>query len=255
MIRRSTCSSSVGPFLRAGRSALAFGVAAPSARVEEAARPSPRALGQVRPAAVVAPQRALLDRDRPLGDGVEQGAVVRDEQQGAGEGLECRLERLAGLEVEVVRRLVEDEEVRARGDDDGEREPPPLPAREHRDRLLLLRVAGEEELAEQVLGLRPGEPGHRDGAVEHRAALVELDVVLGEVGGLDAVAEANDPRVRLALADERLEQGRLARAVRADEGDVLARSITSEPPSSSGLPPAESRSPSISARSGPSAQA
>ena len=65
------------------------------------------------PAAVVGAQLAVLDRERPLGDRVEQRAVVRDEQHGARERVERRLERLAALEVEVVRRLVEDEEVRA----------------------------------------------------------------------------------------------------------------------------------------------
>ena len=72
-----------------------------------------------------------------------------------------------------------------------------------------------------MLRLRPGEPGHRDRAVEHGSPLVELHVVLGEVGRLDAVAEADRARVGRAVADERLEQGRLARAVRADERDVL----------------------------------
>ena len=163
----------------------------------------------------------LLDRDRALGDRVEQRAVVGDEQDRAGKRLERRLERLAALEVEMVRRLVEHEQVRARGDDDGERQPPPLAAREHRHLLLVLGIAGEEEPAEQLLRLRAGEAGHRDRAVEHRAALVELDVVLGEVGGLDAVAEADRARVGRAMADERLEQRRLARPVRADERDVL----------------------------------
>ena len=45
--------------------------------------------------------------------------------------------------------------------------------------------------------------------------------MLGEVGRLDAVAEADRARVGRALAHERLEQRRLAGAVRADEGDVL----------------------------------
>ena len=70
----------------------------------------------------------LLDRDRPLGDGVEQRPVVGDEQDRARERLERRLERLAALEVEVVRRLVEHEQVRARGDDaasDSRRRSPP----------------------------------------------------------------------------------------------------------------------------------
>ena len=40
-------------------------------------------------------------------------------------------------------------------DDDREREPPPLAAREHAHRLLVRLPAGEEEPPEQVLGLRP----------------------------------------------------------------------------------------------------
>ena len=54
-----------------------------------------------------------LDRHRPRAHRVEQGAVVRDEQQRALERAQRVLERLARLEVEVVRRFVEHEEVRA----------------------------------------------------------------------------------------------------------------------------------------------
>ena len=54
------------------------------------------------------------------------------------------------------------------------------------------------------------------------AALVELHLLLGEVRDLDAVAEARPAAVVLAPAEHRLEQRRLARAVRADERDVLA---------------------------------
>ena len=104
---------------------------------------------QVGPAAVVRAERAVLDRDDPVGHGVEQRAVVRDEEHRPRERLERGLERLAALEVEVVRRLVEDEEVRARRDEQREREPPPLAAGERRDRLLVRLPAGEEEAAEQ----------------------------------------------------------------------------------------------------------
>ena len=89
----------------------------------------------------------------------------------------------------MVRRLVEHEEVRARGDDDREREPAPLAAREHGDRLLVLVPAGEEELAEQRLRLRRAQPGHACAHWSTRAALVELDLLLREVRRLDAVAE------------------------------------------------------------------
>ena len=66
------------------------------------------------PAADVGVQRPVLDRDRARADRVEQRAVVGDQQQRAGERLQRGLERLAALEVEVVRRLVEDQHVRAR---------------------------------------------------------------------------------------------------------------------------------------------
>ena len=52
---------------------------------------------------------------------------------GALVGVERLLERLARLDVEVVRGLVEHEQVGAAGDERREREPPPLAAREHAD--------------------------------------------------------------------------------------------------------------------------
>ena len=84
--------------------------------------------GVVGPPAVVGAQRAVLDGERALGDCVEYGAVVGDEQHRAGKGFQRLLERLPALEVEVVRRLVEHEEVRARGDEQREREAPALAA-------------------------------------------------------------------------------------------------------------------------------
>ena len=61
------------------------------------------------------------------------------------------------------------------------------------------------------------QPGGAHRALEHAAALVQLDLVLREVRDLDAVPDPAEP-----AADDRLEQRRLARAVRADQGDVLA---------------------------------
>src|SRR5262249_29426400 len=59
-------------------------------------------------------------------------------------------------------------------------------------------------------------------ALQHRAARVELHLLLGEVRRDDAVPEPHRPTLRLALLQDRLEQRRLARAVRPDERDVLA---------------------------------
>ena len=166
--------------------------------------------------------RPLLDRERPLRDGVDQRAVVRDEQHRSGEGFERRFERLARFEVEVVRRLVEHEEVRARRDDVGEREAPALAAGQHRDGLLVLVPAGEEEAAEQRLRLRALEARRPLRRLEHGVPLVELDLLLREVADLDGVPDANAALFGLALADERAQERRLPCAVRADERDVLA---------------------------------
>src|SRR4051794_18322886 len=100
------------------------------------------------PAALVAVELLVLDRKRALGDRIEERAVVRDEKHRARERVERRLERLAALEVEVVGRLVEHKEVRARGDGHCQREPAPLAAGKDGDRLLVLVPAREEKLPE-----------------------------------------------------------------------------------------------------------
>src|SRR5262245_31748333 len=88
---------------------------------------------QVGPAAVVRAQLAVLEGDDPVRYRVEEGPIVRDEQDRAGKRLERRFEGLARLDVEVVRGLVEDEEVGSRRDEQCERQPPPFPAREGGD--------------------------------------------------------------------------------------------------------------------------
>ncbi len=72
----------------------------------------------LRPAARVGAQAPLLDRDRAVADGIEQGAIVGDEHQRTAERPQRVLERLAALDVEVVGGLVEDQDVGARVDED-----------------------------------------------------------------------------------------------------------------------------------------
>src|SRR5580765_526046 len=175
-----------------------------------------------RPAARVGHDFVILDRDHSPRHRIEQRAVVRDEQHRAGEGGERVLERLSALEVEVVRRLVEDEEVGAARDDQRESEAPPLAARERTHGLLMRLPAREEELPQELLRLRPPQAGRADRRVQHRPALVELRLVLGEVRGLDAVPQADTTGGRLASPEDRLEQRGLAGAVWPDQGDVLA---------------------------------
>ena len=132
---RSTSSKARGP---AGGRGSAIRPRRPALRLRwRRARLGVVAAEVLRPAARIGDEGAVLDREPPPGDGVDQRPVVRDQQKGAGERLERSLERLAALDVEVVRRLVEHEEVRAARDDERERQPAPLAARERGHRLLV----------------------------------------------------------------------------------------------------------------------
>ena len=84
-------------------------------------------------------------------------------------------------------------------------------------------------------------------AVEHRAALVELDLVLREVRGLDAVARAGPlPAAGARLPSIVSISVVLPEPFGPDERDVLAALDRERAPSSSRLPPASSVSPRAS---------
>jgi hypothetical protein len=72
---------------------------------------------------------------------------VGDQQHRAVVAAERVLERLAALDVEVVGRLVEDQQVGAGVDEDRQRQPLTLAARQPGERLQRV-VAGEQEAAE-----------------------------------------------------------------------------------------------------------
>src|SRR4051794_21661473 len=131
------------------------------------------------PSADVGVQPVVLDRDRARPDRVEQRAVVRDEQDRALEAVQRVLERLARLEVEVVRRLVQDQDVRARRDDDRQRQPPALATAQPVERLLGV-LAREQEPPEQRARLVGRQAGALLARLEDgpRAARAELLGVL-----------------------------------------------------------------------------
>ena len=94
---------------------------------------------------VVAPAARVLVRRRSRGRSrrsgyrpVEEGAVVRDDREAAREAVDEALQALEPVEVEVVRRLVEQEQVEAGEQDRGERGAGRLAAGERR-RLLVER--------------------------------------------------------------------------------------------------------------------
>ena len=159
--------------------------------------PRPRALRSSRTRTysgqppVVGPQRVRLDRDGPGADRVEQRAVVGDEQQRALEALQRVLERLAALEVEVVGRLVEDQDVGARletriASDSRLRSPPLRPSSGFSASSPLNRKRPEQRA--RLVGRQAGALAGRPRATVRGASALELLAVLGEVADLDVVA-------------------------------------------------------------------
>ena len=145
-----------------------------------------------------------------------------DEEERAGVPSQRVLERLAALDVEVVRRLVQDQQVRARRDQDREAKALGLAAGEGSDRLHRV-VAREQEAPQERPGLGLREAGSRLRVAERREPVVARQLgVLREVPDLHVVADLKPASVELAAADQRLDERGLAAPVRPDQADVLA---------------------------------
>ena len=149
-------------------------------------------------AALVPVDGAVGHLPRGRADRVEEPAVVGDDEQRAAARGEMAREPVDGLDVEVVRRLVEQQQLRRAEQHAAERDPPPLAAREPRDRRVeTVREPVERNPAEQPVEhgaeggvARPlvvGAPADQLGA--DRAAVVEV-VVLAEQRGLGAARSA-----------------------------------------------------------------
>ena len=132
---------------------------------------------QVRVAARAHHGPAVLDRQGVGGDGVEQGPVVRHQEDGPVVGLERRLEGLAALRVEVVGRLVQHQQVATAGDQRHQLQAAALAAREalHPG---LRGVAREQESAEQRARLGLGEVARGEDRLDDRAVLAEALALL-----------------------------------------------------------------------------
>ena len=212
-------------------------------------------LQPARVVALVGHALAAIELQRPLGDVVEEVAVVGHQHDAAGILLEIALEPGDGLGVEMVGRLVEQQDVGLGQQQLGQRHAPLLAARELRDigvarrtaqrveRLLHLRIEVPQalrldlvlQLGHLVGGLVGVVGGDLVVAVDQRLLLrhalhgVAQHVLAGvELRLLRQVADAH-ALGRPGLADEvlelarhDLEQRRLARAVQAHHADLGA---------------------------------
>ena len=166
--------------------------------------------------------RAVLHQPQPVGDQLDQVRVVADEDHRAavlGQRLD---QRLAALDVEVVGRLVEDEQVRRVERREQQAQPRLLPAREPPDlgrRDVGAEPAGRQPRRAACPATRPAAAAPGAAAASRRVQLVDL--VLGEVA--DAQLRRGDlaPGHRRQPVGEQLRQRRLALAVLAEQRDAV----------------------------------
>ena len=176
------------------------------------------------PGAVAALERhhdPFVDDPQAVADRLEEPPVVADDEQGGGRLPHEGLERLAGGDVEVVRRLVEEEHVRGQDPEEGQLEPRALAAGQA-PHLLDDVVAAEEEAGEVPAGLACRHRDLGEERVEDRLAGERVRADLGEVAELHVGAEGEPPVAGLQLAGDDPQERRLAGAVRADDPDPLA---------------------------------
>src|SRR2546426_2080640 len=171
----------------------------------------------------------LKDGEAPVRDDgdlvrhlVQEAAVVADDEHHARIRRQGRCHDLLALDVEVVRRLVEDEEVVVLGDELREGEARALSAAELAD-AAVDRVAPEPEAAEEAPRprLRRRRIPHAADLLEEGAGEIELLRLLGEIPDVQVLAPEHGSRVRLLASDQDLEEGRLPGAVRTDEADLV----------------------------------
>ena len=147
-------------------------------------------------------RRVALEGEDVRRDPVEEPAVVRDHHRAAGEVEERVLERAQRVDVEVVRRLVEQQQVAARAQELREVDAVALAAGEVAD-LLLLIGAAEVEPGDVLAGVDLARP-ELDQVVAAGDLLpdggvrVEVAAGLVDVGELDRLARPSARRSRAA---------------------------------------------------------
>ncbi len=166
--------------------------------------------------------RAVVHQPEAVGDQFDEMRVVADEDDRAavfGEGLD---QRLAAFDVEMVGRLVEDDQMRRVDGGDQQAEPRLLAARQPRDlgrRDVGAETAGGEAGALFRRGLERAEAGD---VLERR--LVEMqfvDLVLGEIADTQFGRGDLAPGHRVETVGEEFRERGFALAVGAEKGDAV----------------------------------
>ena len=174
-------------------------------------------------AAVVGVDRAVVDLPRGLVDLVEEPPVVGDDQVRPAAVLQEAGQPGDALDVEVVGRLVEDDEVPLADEQGGQGDAPALATGHAVDDGVETDLV-QAEAVEDRAHLRVAGPGVLGGVAQDRLVRGEPLVdphVLGERADPQAAGVRHATGVRLLGLQQRLEQRGLAAAVAADDADAV----------------------------------
>ena len=134
---------------------------------------------------------------------------------------EERFERLPGGDIEVVRGLVEQQQVGGRDAQQGQLQPRPFATRELRHGLEHV-LAPEQEPGEIRACRAVLDPRRRQDRIHDRGSRDGRVADLGQVAGLDVRTQAHEPVERRQHARDGAQERGLAGAVRPDDADAVA---------------------------------
>jgi hypothetical protein len=156
-------------------------------------------------------------------DPIEEPTVVANDDGAAGEVLESLFERTHGVDIEVIGRLVEEEDVGARFESLGEVDAVALPSGEGTDPLLLIRSreieagdigAGVDLSIAEEKGLLSIGDLLPDGGIGAKGIAALIDI-----GEPDGLTDAKVAVVGGLLTGDQAEEGRLAGPIGTDDAD------------------------------------
>ena len=152
---------------------------------------------------------------------IEELAVVRDKDGGAVKGADSLLQHILRLHVEMVRRLVEDEQIDGFEQQANHCQSAALATREHFHFLLRLLAAKHEGTQNVVDAQTDVASSHAVDSIEDCQALVEqLCLVLCEIAYLHVMSDLQRS-IEGNLAHDALHQRRLSLTVLAHKGHLL----------------------------------
>ena len=158
--------------------------------------------------AVIGRNGAVGDQPQPVGAGLDQVAVMADQDDGARKVVDRLGERRAAVDVEMVGRLVEDEEMRAGESREPQQQPRLLAARQ------VARPACRRLAAEKPIGAGAGAylapPARRASACGHGCRACRprqfVELMLREIADLQLVGARHPRRQRRQPAGEQLDE-------------------------------------------------